>query len=252
MASERRERIRNYIADKGEVRLQDLMNIVDGCSNMTLWRDLRYLENEGHIKRTRGGAIAMHSDREGYYTMRENENIDAKQLIARAACSFVRPGSSIYFDSGSTVMSVAKCLPEAHYTIVTSGANTAVELSRRSGSNVLLVGGQMSSNTFSVSGAQSEAFLENLNIDVALMATSGFSLSGGFSSGNFNECRLKTLVIKKASKTVLLMDNAKIGRILPFTFAHVSDIDVLILSSTPDQQILDLLVSHGIEVIIAQ
>jgi DeoR family fructose operon transcriptional repressor len=60
------------------------------------------------------------------------------------------------------------------------------------------------------------------------MATSGYSLENGFTSGNFNECELKKLVIEKARKKILLMDITKIDKTMPYTFATLKDIDILI------------------------
>ena len=121
MPQERRARIKNYIQKHGEATIAELAALTDGCSNMTLWRDLNKLEQEGCIRRTRGGAIYIHRIQpgEGLYSQREISNIEAKETIARAALEFVKPGHAVYFDAGSTSMAVAKILPDEHYSIIT-------------------------------------------------------------------------------------------------------------------------------------
>ncbi len=255
MPNDRRKRIRDYIETRGEATVAELMALCEGCSSMTLWRDLNRLEQEGAIRRTRGGAISMRliqPDVEGLYSQRAKENTAAKRLIAKAAAAFVRPGHAVFLDAGSTIMEVARRLPQEHYTVITSGANIAIELSQRRGSNVLLVGGQISANTLSCSGSQAESFLDGLNIDAALIATSGFSLKGGFSSGNFGECQLKSKVMKKAGRSILLMDSTKIGRVLPFTFATLQEVDVLIVDTPLPPDIALAAREANVEVIIAE
>ena len=60
------------------------------------------------------------------------------------------------------------------------------------------------------------------------MATSGFSLESNFTTGNLNESELKSAIIKKARKVIMLMDSSKIDKNMPYTFANLKDIDILI------------------------
>ena len=254
MLNERRAQIRDYIDIHGEATVAELLELCGGCSSMTLWRDLNYLEQEGSIRRTRGGAISMRSiqpDIEGLYSQRAQEHTAEKRSIARAAVQFVQTSHAIYMDAGSTLMCVAKLLPDQHFTIITSGANIAIELSQRRSCNVISVGGQISGNTLSFSGPQAESFLDQVNIDTALMATSGYSLTGGFTSGSFSERQLKRKVIEKASRVIMLMDHSKLGRSLPFTFATLADIHALVTDAKPPIDLLQEAEKHGVQVVVA-
>ncbi len=255
MQRDRIPKIRNYIDTHGEASVGELLKLCDGCSNMTLWRDLKKLEAEGAIRRTRGGVIAMRlirPDLESVYSQRALENMPQKQAIARVAVGLIRPGSAIYLDAGTTVMAVAKILPDQHFTVITSAVNTAMELSQRRYCDAFLIGGQISPNTLSCSGSQAELCLDAMNIDTAIMATSGFSLASGFSSGSMNECRLKRNVISKAAHTILLMDSSKLDRNLTFTFASLDDIDVLVCDKPLPKEIEEAAVKSDVEIILAQ
>ena len=70
--------------------------------------------------------------------------------------------------------------------------------------------------------------MDSVNIDTAVLSTTGYSEKGGFSVGSYTECMLKRKVIQKAGRVILLMDRSKLGRTLPFTFAELEDIDVFI------------------------
>ncbi len=255
MQRERIQKIRNYIDAHGEAGVSELLEICDGCSNMTLWRDLKKLEAEGAIRRTRGGVIAMRliqPDLESVYSQRAMEHTAQKQAIARAAAALTHSGSSLYLDAGTTVMAVAKVLPDQHYTIITGSINTALELSQRRYCDVFLLGGQLSPNTLSCSGAQAEANLEGMNIDTAFMAASGFSLASGFSNGSQAECQLKRKVIQKAAHIVLLMDSSKLDKNLTFTFASLRDIDVLICDQEMSEDIKRAAEESSVQLIVAK
>lgn len=248
------QKVRDYIDKHGEASVAELMKICGDCSTMTLWRDLNKLEAEGAIRRTRGGAIAMRliqPDLENVYSQRIMEQTAQKQAIARAAVEFVRPGSSLYLDAGTTVMSFTKYLPDQHFTVITAAVNIALELSQRRYCDVFTLGGQISANTLSCSGAQSEANLDAMNIDTAIMASSGFTLESGFSNGSQSESRLKRKVIGKAAHSILLMDGSKLNRNLTFTFAALSDIDVLISDAQMPDDVLEAADRYNVKVIRA-
>ena len=175
-----------------------------------------------------------------------------KQAIARAAVALTHPGSSLYLVAGTTVMAAAKVLPDQHYTVITSAANTALELSQRRYCDVFLIGGQISPNTLACSGSQAEANLDAMNIDTAIMAASGFSLGSGFSNGSLSESQLKRKVIQKAAHTILLMDSSKLNRNLTFTFAMLSDIDVLICNEPMPEDVVAAAKAQGVKLITAR
>ena len=250
----RRTKIKDYIDSRGEATVSELLNLCGGCSNMTLWRDLKQLEEEGSIRRTRGGAISLRliqPDTEGLYIRRAKENIAAKRAIARKAVSLVSTGHSVFMDAGSTVMELARLLTDNHYTVITSGANIAIELSQLRSCNAICVGGQLSANTLSFSGPHADAFINSVNIETAFMATSGFSLKSGFTSGSFTEHELKRSVIAKAEQVIMLMDSSKLQRNLPFTFATLSDIDVIITEAPLPEDIARAAEQAHVRIIIA-
>ena len=231
MNTERREAIKDILNSKGEVYLKDLEVRFSDCSSMTLRRDLIYLEEHGFVKRTRGGAVALSRlsmGAEDVYSRRALENTPAKQSISKKASKYIEGGRSLFLDSGTTMMLFAKEVPDDYVSILTSGPNIAIELIKKSKPNVTLIGGQLSRNTISVSGAGAAQFLAGINIDVAFMATSGFSLQNGFTSGTYTECELKQAVLASAAKSIMLMDSSKVDKSMTYTFAQLTDIDVLI------------------------
>ena len=251
MKNERRKRIRETIDTNGEITLLELQDIFPSCSAMTLRRDLIALEEEGAIKRTRGGAIALKRmmESEGLYNQRAAENMAGKMEIARYCADLLGADMSLYLDSGTTMMCLAKQLLDSYRSVITNGVNISMELVKRPNFSVTLLGGQMDSNTLSTSGQVTQTMMNSFNIETAVMSGSGFDMENGFSNTTFSECELKRMVIRKASKVIMLIDRHKFGRIMPLTFASLEDIDILISDHRPDDSLLARCMDMGVKYI---
>ncbi len=254
MIIERQRQIIEILDQKGEVQLQSLNELFPDVSMMTLRRDLITLEGEGLLFRTYGGAVSakklsMTGGEENAYSRRAMENVEAKMNIAEKAVSLVEKGRSIYFDSGSTLMCLAKILPDDNYSIVTSGANIALELIKKQRTSVVTLGGSVNRNTLSISGPDAMNALDTINIDMAFIAASGFSLDNGLTVSNIYECELKRKVVKRAKKVILLMDTNKINKDLPFTYATLEDINMWICEEMPPAEIKEAANKFGVEIL---
>jgi DeoR/GlpR family transcriptional regulator of sugar metabolism len=253
LLNDRQQKILDLLEKNGEVNFQKLKTIFSNVSIMTLRRDLIGFENDGILIRTHGGGKSIkkitldNSGEENAYSRREAQNIEAKNMIAKKALLLLECGRSIYFDAGSTIMSLAKILPDKNFSIVTSSANISIELSKKEQISVVLLGGLLNKNTLSVSGPASINMIESINIDLAFMSVSGFSIENGFTVSNIFECELKKKVVVRAKKVIILMDSTKINKDLPFTFVHLDDINILITENALSDDINDALNKFNVQ-----
>ena len=231
MNSERRKMIKHLLYSKPFVSLKELVELFPDVSSMTIRRDIDHFEKQGEAIKVRGGARSMKfitTSMEEEFPRRMQKNIPAKETLAKKAVDLLETGRSIFLDSGSTMMIMASLLPEERLTITTTGPNIAMELLNKKKTIVNLVGGMLNRDNISVSGTQALRFLDDINIDIAFIVPSGASAQTGLTCGNYNDCELKKLVIKKARKVVVLMDASKTDKSLPYTFSDFSDIDCII------------------------
>ncbi len=243
-----------YIQARDEVKLSELEKLMPDVSAMTLRRDLDQLEKMGEIIRIRGGARSIKSlskrmIREDIYSRRMQENPEGKKVIGSKASLLIKENESIYIDSGTTAMFMAEKIPDVSLAVLTGAPNVAIELTRCKKVEVVIIGGNLSRENFSVSGITSIDFIKNTNIDTAFVSTSGFSLKSGFTSGSLNESEIKKAVIAKAKKVVLMMDSKKIDVSHMFTFAGLDDIDVLVTDEPLPPHILNEVKAKGIKII---
>ena len=113
------------------------------------------------------------------------------------------------------------------------------------------VGGMLNRDNISVSGNQALRQIGDINIDIAFIVPSGISAQNGMTSGNYSECELKKLVVQKARKVVVLMDSSKLDKILPYTFAAISDINTIITDKELPSDITSQAKSAGCEILLA-
>ncbi len=252
MNIKRRDAIKKLLLENGEVTLLELSKIFPECSSMTLRRDLIYFESEGLVRRTRGGCVALKqlsSAVEDVFSLRALENVDNKKIIAGKALKYLQSGRSVFLDSGTTLVFFAREIPDNYYNFITAGPSVAIELARKLNPYITITGGQINRNTLSISGLHSIDFIRSVNIDIAFMATSAFSAESGFTSGVYAECELKREVIERSKQVVMLMDSTKINRNMPYTFAKLDHIDVLVSDGELPEDILSLAEKCGVDVV---
>jgi DeoR/GlpR family transcriptional regulator of sugar metabolism len=254
MTNERQHKILQLLDLQGEVQLTQLKERFAEVSVMTLRRDLINLEKNGFLIRTHGGGVSARklaniTGEEDAYSRRAAENVEAKMKIAEKAIPLVEKGRSIYFDSGTTIMQLAKLLNDDNFSVVTSGTNISLELVKKQHVSVVMVGGLINKNTLSSSGPNAISQLETMNIDIAFMASSGFSTDNGFTVGNIYECELKRRVVKRAKKVIMLMDVSKINKDLPFTYALLKDIDIWVCNNMLPPEIQEKVSMSGVKLL---
>jgi len=252
--SERKDIIRELLHSKPFVSLDELGKRFPNVSSMTLRRDIEYFERIGEAIKVRGGARSMKfltTSFEDEFHIRASTNTDVKEKIAFSAAQLIESGRSIFIDSGSTMYKMTKFIPDERLTIVTTAPNIAMELVKKNKLFINIVGGMLNKYSYSVSGSQAVHFLENINIDIAFVVASGFTLDAGFSCGNYSECEIKKFVVSRARKKVLIIDSTKTGKNLPYSFAGFEDIDVLVADEGISKEIIESAKSKGVEVVIS-
>ena len=250
---ERRAAVLKYIQARGEVSTDQLFSHFPEYTSKTIRRDLVHWEMAGAILRSHGKARVNRQylyRQEEQYSTRERENSQIKNELASAGVGFLGEHSSIFIDAGSTMMALANHLPDRDLTVLTAAPNIALTIVRRSPQcSVLLTGGSLNPKSLGCAGYNSMELIGQINIDIAFMGASGFSVANGFMVGEYFESDLKRAVVEKAAKVIMLMDSSKIGVSMPFTFARASDIDVFICDRDIDPETESHFLSKGTKII---
>ena len=253
MKTDRINQIHELVEKYGKISYDELHSFLPNVSQMTLRRDISFLEEQGVLVKIPNGAVSMdeiQKKSEEQFIKRVGRNVLEKKEIAEKAISVIKPKSCIFIDGGSTTLYFAKELPNDSYYIVTNALNVASEVLKNSLPTVALLGGDVIRNNLITIGQSSLDFLDKINIEVAVMTSTGFLPStGSFTCGSQPEVEIKSAVIKKASKVVMLLDSSKVNVNTPYTFASYKDVDCLVVDKNFPKELREDIKSKNIMVI---
>ena len=101
---------------------------------------------------------------------------------------------------------------------------------------IILLGGQLLKENLSTAAPAAKVYLENSNFRIAMISASAFTPEHGFSCSSQIEADLLRMVREKADALYMMLDSSKIGKVKPYTFARIEDLDVLITDDMfPDE-----------------
>ncbi len=234
MNSVRREKIRKCVEKNNVVTLEQLTALLPEVSLMTIHRDLNFLEEQGLLQKVRGGARYIGGGAsEPAFSAREIVNKRQKQQLSEKAISLLSGINNLFVDAGTTMMAFARLLPDTPMHIVTTSPNIAIELAKKQNPVVDVCGGTLNKQNLTLSGAPAMEMLSRINIDTAFLVASGYTEAGGLTCGKESEAQIKSLIISKARRVIVLMDTSKLDRLLPYTFGRLSDVDYLVTEVAP-------------------
>ncbi|MGP0019653.1 MAG: transcriptional repressor AgaR [Candidatus Sulfotelmatobacter sp.] len=225
---ERRREILGALHRDGRVLVKDLARHFR-ISQITIRKDLEFLDGQGVIQRTHGGALPVQAGALLDPTLREKEKLHSKQKtqIALAAVRLVEEGQSVLLDSGTTTTAIARALKNkkvAQLTVITNAINIAAELAGTH-IEVILTGGMLRKNSFSLVGPLAERTLRQLSADVLFLGVDGFDTRAGLFTPNLLESEVNRAMVEIARRTIAVCDSSKFGRrslcnIMPVTAVH--------------------------------
>lgn len=209
LAIERQTTILHLLSELGIVRVSDLAQKMQ-VTEETIRRDLEKLESQGLIKKIHGGAIAVKvNEMEQPFSEREISNLDVKNRLARAAMRLIRPGDSIALDASTTVLQLAKIIPNATHLILTYSLSVQMALTNHDEITVFSCGGRLLPHSMSLGGPMAEKFIEQFHVDKVFLSCRGLSIRRGISDANELQSHMKRKLVSIANEAILLVDHSK-------------------------------------------
>jgi DeoR family transcriptional regulator of aga operon len=248
---ERRRAILESLNRHGRVLVTELARQFD-TSQVTIRKDLEVLHAQGLVHRTHGGALPSREGALEDPTLREKEKLRrAEKLhIAASAARLVKEGQVVILDSGTTTTGIARALRNfRNVTIITNAVNIAAELSGAP-VEVILTGGALRKNSFSLVGPIAEETLHRLNADILFLGVDGFDVHYGLSTPNLLEAKVNRVMVEVAKRTVVVCDSSKFGRRSLSLIVPVSALQEVITDHEVPKSDLRTLKKMGIEVTI--
>lgn len=248
---QRKSAIIEYLSNEGGSTIKQLSQELH-VSEMTIRRDLKQLETNGHVILSHGGAVlAEPYVREPAAIDKENRNQDIKEQLARYAVEhFVNEGDVLIFEGGTTISRMPGYLKRfSQLTVLTNGLSTLNALRDEAGRyTVLSCGGTLREQSGTFVGPVAEAFFDQFHADSVFLSGLGFTQETGFTDPNLLDTRVKKAMIRSARQTVMLLDSSKFGIRSFTTTVNASEISAVITDIGIPEEIKEYFHEQGIPV----
>ena len=224
---ERRAMILQQVLQKDRVTIDDLKRQFN-ISEVSLRKDLNTMHDAKLLIRTRGGAMKIPDTENGAdipISTKQFDNVREKEGIGKLAATLINEGETIFIDSGTTTLQIAKNLKRfKNLTVVTNALNVALELLKYETFSIILLGGHIRKTSLSTVGPIAEANLQSFYCDKLFIGVDSFSITDGISTPNLEEANLNQTMISMAKEVIAVFDHSKCRQ---RSFASICDLDKL-------------------------
>lgn len=226
---DRRDKIIQRIRSEGSVRVDELSEEFN-VSTVTIRNDLDFFEKKGLIHRTYGGALLLDNVyKDPPIEEKKKINVEEKQRIGEYAAGLIKDGESIILDSGSTTREIALRLKDKKsLTIMTNAINIALELAGDTNLQIMLTGGVLREESYSLVGPEAERTMQNYYFDTLFLGVDGLDFKHGLTTSNPLEAQLNRIMVERSNRIIAVTDSTKFGR---HSFSYICDfspIDMII------------------------
>ncbi|MEI2365003.1 DeoR/GlpR family DNA-binding transcription regulator [Niallia circulans] len=249
---ERQDKIVNHLKVENFMKTTDLVELLN-YSEATIKRDLIELENQGLIRRTRGGAVII--DRRKIdipYLMKVDKFNDdkEKERMAKLAKELIQNDMNLFIDSSSTALHLVHQLNKFEgLQVITNGVITASLLSEYTSAKVNILGGSIVPKRFTVNGSKAYHDALTYNVDLAFVSCRGFDFSVGATETTEGEALIKQSFRKGAKEVVLMVTHDKLNQKYLHQSLNCSDIDYMIVDKPLSKIELEDLQKYKISVL---
>lgn len=221
LTEQRRGRLLELVRTRGFASLPELAEEL-AVSESTVRRDLDFLEESGHARRTHGGAVYTGPlPKLPHFEERQPAQWGNKRAIAEIAASLVEDGDTVLLDGGSTTYEVAQCLVGRPLQVVTNSLPVANLFMARSDADLVLIGGYVYPRTGVSLGPYADHMLRELNVRRTILSVAGINERGCFNS-NLLLVETERTMMQAADEVIVVADSSKFGR---QSLAHLCELN---------------------------
>ncbi len=219
LAPERHRQILRLLTERGRLTSTEIRSRL-GVSAATARRDFTDIAGAGLAMRTRG-ALLPHdfSLVEPPYTRKTERAVNAKVRLGLAAAALVPEEGTVFVDSGTTCLEAGRALLGRAALRIFTNSVPLLALAGESRATLSAVGGEVRPMSLAMTGALALGWLENLRFDAGVLGASGIDASAGASTTEVAEAAVKTEVLRRSRRRILVAHAEKWGRPSALRFA---------------------------------
>lgn len=248
--TERQSRIIKLVNQYQKIEVSRLAEILN-VSQVTIRKDLDFLESEGLLSREHGYALIKNAND---INTRLTINYETKLKIAIKAAEMVNNGETVMLESGSTCALMAEELAKIKkdVTIITNSAYIAIRVRDLPLRKVILLGGEYQKEYQGMVGPLIRKCAREFYVDKFFVGTDGFIPNAGFTCDDLMRVETMKYMANSANRMIILADSSKFeqkGVVIQSTF---DEIDTVCTDPGISEEALNILKKNNIKVEIAE
>ena len=250
LAEERRSRLLEFVRLRRFASLPELAEQLE-VSESTIRRDLEHLERQGSTRRIHGGVLyAGSSPKMPHFDARQSAKWAQKRAIAQKAAELIEDGDTILLDGGSTTYEVARMLVGRPVHVVTIALPVANLFASDSGSDLVLIGGNICPRTGVAQGPYADKMLALVRVRKAVLGAAGIN-DEGFFNNNLLLVETERVMMQTADEVILVADSSKFGRQSLTHLCSLSEVDYLVVDNGITQEWRGKVAAAGVRLLVA-
>jgi len=247
--TERQSKIIKLVNQYQKIEVSRLAEILD-VSQVTIRKDLDYLESEGLLSREHGYALIKNAND---INTRLTINYETKLNIAIKAAEMVNNGETVMLESGSTCALMAEELAKIKkdVTIITNSAYIAIRVRDLPLRKVILLGGEYQKEYQGMVGPLIRKCAREFYVDKFFVGTDGFIPDAGFTCDDLMRVETMRYMAGSANRMIILADSSKFEQKGVVIQSGFDEIDTVCTDAGISQSALDILKKNNVNVEIA-
>lgn len=220
-----------------------------GVSEMTIRRDVRQLQLQGHARRVTGGATLAGGS--GIpFDERTRSGALEKRAIAAACAALLPSAGTIALDAGTTVAPLAERVASGS-TVISHSIPVISACTARDDIELIGIGGVYQADTRSFAGPAASSAFEALSVDVAVLSVTAIDATG-LMCANVLDAEVKKRMAASAATVIVLADSTKLTLRAPIRIGAIALADVLVTDAQAPAELLAAVREAGVRVVIAE
>jgi DeoR/GlpR family transcriptional regulator of sugar metabolism len=249
--AERRNRIIQMVNQDSRVKVADLSEVF-GVSEVTVRNDLAELERLDLLERVHGGAVRTNRS---YYRLTIQERLSAnkaeKMAVAEYARTMVNEGDTIFLNSGTTSIYIARAIRDIRgLLVVTNAPLVAQELDNDGQCETVLVGGSYHGPMAFTYGDDAVRQISRYHAGKFLLSCDGVSAETGIMSYNTREADVYLCFMDNSSTIICVTDYSKIGRMSRIGICGIDRLDTLVTNAKADAAEIGEIRAKGVNILL--
>ena len=210
-----------------------------GVSGETIRRDLKDLEAEGAVRRVHGGAIPAGRTADTPITERIKLNALEKDDVAGLAHRLINDDCVIFLDTGTTTLALARRLVGfKKLRLYTNSLRIAQAACEHFGVQVQMTPGHLRPVEQDLVGYDTISYIQQFHFDMVFMGAAAINADYGFMDFEEDEARIRQVLLKQTSRSVMLADHSKFGKVGNVITAPFGRVHTLVTNRMPPEDIV--------------